>query len=211
MQKEQVLKILLMGPQGSGKGTQAEQLQEKLRIPTLSMGQLIRDEIAAGSDLGKKMKSNYDKGKLASDKDTAFLLKRRLDSDDINSGYILDGYPRDMSQYKEFNFDKPTHVIIINIPKHESLKRLGNRLTCDKTGKVYSMLDGFKAGGACPSGGKLFVRDDDTPEAIATRLKIYATETSRVLVEYEKRNLVQNVDGVGSIEEVTDRILDILI
>ena len=211
MKTQQKLKIFLMGPQGSGKGTQAEQLENKLKIPALSMGQLIRDEIASGSDLGKKMQVNYNKGAVASDQDTANLLKKRLDNDDIKNGYILDGYPRDMSQYGAFNFDLPTHVIILNIPKQESLKRLGNRLTCDKTGKVYSMLDGHKEGDVCESGGKLYVRDDDTPEAIGTRLKIYATETSRVIAEYEKQNLISNVDGVGTIEEVTDRILDILI
>lgn len=211
MPEEKVLKILLMGPQGSGKGTQAEQLQEKLRIKAISVGQLIRDEIATGSELGKKMHAKIVDGNLVSDQDAALLLKQRLEKPDIKDGYIVDGYPRDMAQYKVFDFDTPTHVIVINIPKHESLKRLGNRLTCDKTGKVYSKLEGFKEGDSCASGGKLFVRDDDTPEAIATRLKIYATETSRVIVEYEKKNLVQNVDGVGTIEEITDRILDILI
>ncbi len=200
-----------MGPQGSGKGTQAEKLSEKLRIPALSMGQLIRDEIATGSEIGKKMQDIIVDGNLVSDKDAAFILKRRLEKPDVKKGYILDGYPRDMSQYKVFNFDKPTHVIILNIPKHESLKRLGNRLTCDKTGKVYSMLDGYKDGDKCKCGGKFFVRDDDTPEAIGTRLKIYGTETSRVIAQYEKKNLVKNVDGVGKIEVVTDRILDILI
>lgn len=211
MKNLNALKILIMGPQGSGKGTQAEKLQEKLKLPALSMGQLIRDEIATGSELGKKMQDIIVKGNLVSDQDAAFVLKRRLEKPDVKSGYILDGYPRDMSQYNAFDFDTPTHVIVLNIPKHESLKRLGNRLTCDKTGKVYSMLDGYKEGDSCPSGGKLFVRDDDNPKAIGTRLKIYATETSRVLAEYEKKNLIKNVDGVGTIDEVSERILDILI
>jgi len=201
-------KILLMGPQGSGKGTQAEILSEQLGIPAFGMGQLIRDEMRAGSEEGQTLKAIVERGDLVSDEAAAHLLKLRLAKPDTQNGYILDGYPRNIEQYRAFDFDTPTHVLVIDIPRDESLKRLGGRVTCKTCGKVGSMNDGIQPGDVCPCGGEWYQRADDTPEAITRRLEIYENDTQPVIDIYG--DLVHHVDGVGSIEEVTERLNEAL-
>lgn len=201
-------KVILFGPQGSGKGTQAHLLSEEFDIPTFSMGQLIRDEIAMGSELGQRFAPIVEEGKLIADTDAAALLKKRLALPDVQNGYILDGFPRDRAQAKAFDFDRPTHIIIIHIPHDISLDRLKGRLTCDKTGKIYSTKDGYKAGDPSPDGGILFVRKDDVPEAIEKRLQIYQTETFAVIDEYVRTGVpIHHVDGLGTVEEVEARLI----
>jgi adenylate kinase len=198
-----------MGPQGSGKGTQAELMARELGIPTFGMGQLIRDEIATGSELGKKLYDIILPGNLVSDVDAANLLKLRLVKPDTARGYILDGYPRNIAQYNQFTFDIPTHAIVIDIPREESLKRLGGRLTCRVCNKVGAMKDGLKIGERCAAcGGEWYQRADDTPDAIARRLEIYKNDTQAVIEKYSQ--IVLRVDGVGTIEEVWDRIKKVL-
>lgn len=199
-----------MGPQGSGKGTQAQRLSAQLHIPFFGTGQLIREEVVSGSDLGKKLNEIILKGELISDVDAAFLVKRRLEKPDAKNGYILDGYPRNLSQYAAFDFDTPTQVIVIEIPTNESLKRLGGRLTCRACNKVASLWSGLKPGDPCACGGKWVQRDDDTPEAIMRRLQIYAKDTAPVIAEYKKKGIVYAVDGVGSEDAVLERIMRIL-
>lgn len=201
-------KILLMGPQGSGKGTQAEKLAAQLDIPAFGMGQLLRDEIASGSELGQKFEGILKRGDLVSDMDAAEMLKCRLAKPDTQSGYILDGYPRNLSQYAAFDFDTPTYVIIIDVPRDESLKRLGGRLTCRACNKVGSMADGIRPGDRCACGGEWYQRSDDTPAAIERRLEIYEKDTAPVIEKYGA--LVRHIDGVGSVEEVFERIVDVL-
>lgn len=203
-------KILLMGPQGSGKGTQAEKLSSKLEIPFFGTGQLIREEVASGSEFGQKLNAIILRGELISDVDAAFLLKRRLAQPDAQHGYILDGYPRNLSQLAAFDFDMPTHVIVIDIPREESLKRLGGRLTCRVCNKVGSVSDGIKPGDKCGCGGEWYQRDDDTPSAITRRLEIYEKDTAPVIAEYAKQGIVYHVDGMGSIEQIFERIVEAL-
>lgn len=203
-------KVLLMGPQGCGKGTQAEKLSYTFNIPAFGTGQLIREEVASGSEFGQKLNEIILKGDLISDVDAAYLLKRRLEKPDTQNGYILDGYPRNLSQFAAFDFDTPTHVVVIDVPREESLKRLGGRLTCRSCNKVASVNDGLKAGDVCPCGGQWYQRDDDTPEAITRRLEIYEKDTSPVIAEYQKKGIVHHVDGMGDIEDVFGRILNTL-
>lgn len=203
----------MMGPQGSGKGTQATRLSTKLNIPAFGTGQLIREEVASGSEFGAKLKEIILKGELISDIDAAVLLKRRLAQPDTANGYLLDGYPRNLSQWRAFDFDTPTHVIVIEIPREESLKRLGGRLTCRGCDKVGNISDGIKPGDPCDCGttkGEWYQREDDTPAAIERRLDIYKNDTAPVIAEYEKRGIVKRVDGVGTIEEVFGRILQVI-
>ncbi len=199
-------KIFIMGPQGSGKGTQAELLSKKLGIPAFAMGQLIRDEAATGSELGKKIDEIINRGELVSDKDAANLLKLRLAKPDVKNGYILDGYPRNMEQFNAFDFDAPTHVVLIEIPRDISLKRLSNRLTCSACSKIGRTKDGIKAGDACDCGGKWHQRVDDKPEAIERRLEIYEKDTAPVIAQYDDKGIVYRVDGAGDIEEVNARV-----
>lgn len=199
-------KILIAGPQGSGKGTQAERLAVKLGIPALSMGQLLRDEVAAGTELGNRMKAAVEGGGLVPESIAAEILKGRLAKPDVTGGYILDGYPRSLGQLSYFTFDTPTHVIVLDVPREESLRRLTHRLTCTKCGAVANELDGRVKGDTCACGGLFEKRKDDVPEAIERRLGIYANETTPVLNEFGKRGSLRHVDGVGSIPLVTERI-----
>ncbi len=207
---DEQFKILIMGPQGSGKGTQGALLSKEFDISVFGAGQLIREEIASGSEFGQKLHDIVLSGDLVSDVDAAELLKRRLGKSDTHNGYLLDGYPRNLGQMAKFNFDKPTHVIVIEIPKEESLKRLGGRLTCRPCDNITSTVLAVKAGDPCPCGGLWYQREDDTPEAIEHRLSIYEHDTAPVIAEYEKLGIVRRVDGVGTIEEVHDRIKQFL-
>lgn len=196
-----------MGPQGSGKGTQAQKLSEELNIPALSMGQLLRDEVATGSDLGSEIKALIDVGSLVPDTMAADVLQKRLNQDDTKNGYILDGYPRNQAQLSVFDFDTPTHVIVIDVPRDESLKRLGGRLTCSTTGRIFAMSEGYKPGDECEDGGELIQRVDDTPDAINKRLDIYENETLPIISHFEEMGIVHKIDGVGSVADIYSRIM----
>ena len=203
---DETWKIIILGPQGSGKGTQAERLSKRLGVPALAMGQLCRDAVASQSEIGKQIDAVVKRGELISDQIAATLLAARLKYPDVEGGYVLDGYPRNMDQYAAFTFDTPSHVLVIEIPREESLKRLGGRLTCDPCGKVYASSGGYKIGDACVCGGKLFQRNDDTPEAIGKRLDIYEHDTRPVIETFEARALARRIDGAGSVDEVGARI-----
>lgn len=201
------MKLILLGPQGSGKGTQAEKLAELLVIPALSMGQLLREEVAAGGELAEIIRHSTQTGVLVNDQIAAKVLKARITKPDTESGYILDGYPRNISQFKAFTFDEPTHVVIIGLSDEEAVRRLGGRLTCTVCGKITSVTAGASEGDPCPCGqGAFRQREDDTEESILRRLKIYKDETLPVIEEYEKRGIVRHLDGSGSIDEVFELV-----
>ncbi|MBU4315520.1 adenylate kinase [Patescibacteria group bacterium] len=179
-------KILILGPQGSGKGTQAQLLAEKLGLPALSMGQLLRDEVCSESILGQKIKDIIDQGELVSDDIALDVLKIRIQKQDAEDGYILDGYPRNLAQYQTFkNFDVPTALIVITVPKEETLKRLLKR----------AEIEG---------------RSDDNKETILKRLDIYHQDTEPIIEEYRKIGIVKEIDGIGTVEEVASRICQVL-
>lgn len=203
-------KILLIGPQGSGKGTQAELLSRYLGIPAFAMGQLLRDEVAAQTAIGERVRAILDRGDLVSDTVAAEVLQHRLAKSDTKQGYILDGYPRNMDQYAVFTFDVPTHVFVLEVPREESVKRLSGRLTCRLCDRVYSRFDGHKEGEACACGGKLMVRSDDTEEAINRRLDVFEHDTRPVIQAYEQRGLVHRINGVGSVEDIQQQLIQAL-
>ncbi len=205
-----IYKILMFGPQGCGKGTQAELLSKELNIPAFGMGQLLRDEVASVSEIGLKIDGILKSGNLVSDLVAAEVLQARLKRPDVANGYILDSYPRNMEQYGMFTFDEPTHAIVIEVPRDESLRRLSGRLTCAVCGKVYSVNDGFKEGDACTCDGKMLRRDDDTEAAILRRLEIYDNDTTPMLSRFDERGILCRVDGVGTVAEVQERILIML-
>ena len=176
-------KILMLGPQGSGKGTQASLLAARLHVPALSMGQLLRDEIGSGSALGKDIDAIINgQGRLVPDQTAAEVLKRRLDEADAANGYVLDGYPRNAAQYHVSRaIVQPTHVLLIDVPRQESLARLSKR-------------------------AKVEGRVDDTDELINTRLKVYEDETKPILDEYRREGVLYEINGMGSVEDVASRI-----
>jgi len=177
-------KILILGPQGSGKGTQAQLLAGKLGVPAVSMGQLIRDVDGQEGPYAEEARKAIETGALVSDEVALELLKARLAKGDAQGGYIIDGYPRNLNQYAVYNeFDTPTAVLLIDVPREESMVRLVKR----------AELEG---------------REDDTPDVIGNRLKIYEEETMPVVGEYQKQGVMKEVSGLGSREEVEARVAE---
>ncbi|MFA5946265.1 MAG: nucleoside monophosphate kinase [Patescibacteria group bacterium] len=175
-------RILILGPQGCGKGTQAAKLSEFLGIPYLSMGHLLREEAKGEGELAQQVRSVVETGNLVSDVIAEAVLRKRLMQPDVADGYILDGFPRNFEQMRAFSgFEQPTAVIVIDIPRRESRARLEKR----------AVLEG---------------RTDDTPEVIEKRLTIYSTDTVPIIEEYRKQGIVREVDGMGTIDEVAERI-----
>jgi len=179
-------KILILGPQGSGKGTQANVLSEKLGIPALSMGQLLREEKTSGSEMGEEIASYIDQGTLVPDELTTRVFKKRLEADDVKNGYIIDSFPRFMEQYESSkSFFEPTAVIALLVPEDVSVERMKERAAKEQ-------------------------RVDDTPEAMRKRLQWSVEKTRPVIEAYQKEGVCHIVDGVGTIEEVAQRIDDAL-
>ena len=203
-------KILLIGPQGSGKGTQAELLSEKLGIPAIAMGRLLRQEVATGSKLGQEIDALINDGQLVSDEMTDQLIRQWIKDTDISKGWILDGFPRRENQLDMFlKIDQPTHAVLIDLDDEIAIDRLSARRTCFDCGKVYNLkFNPPEKEGLCECGGKLQQREDDTPEAIAERLKIYHQDTEPLLDRYKEMGILVKVDGRPGIKEVQESIIN---
>jgi len=210
-----MLKILLLGPQGSGKGTQGKLLAEKLGIPLISAGALWRAEIARGTALGRQVEEILRQGKLAPDNLTAQVVRARLSRNDAQNGFILDGYPRNRAQYDLLGeFLAPTHVMALTLSDHDALKRMTGRLVCTKCGTnyhvVYAPPKESRGEGLwhCDEDGvPLTSRDDDKPEAVSQRLQIYHTETEPVIELYRARGILHEIDASSAIEKVQEDIV----
>ncbi len=205
------MRIVLFGPQSSGKGTQAKILKEKLTLPHISTGDIFRDNIARGTELGKKVKAILDAGTLVPDKITDEIVKRRLSGEDCKEGFILDGYPRNIAQAEALEkFSKVDVAVEIHIADAEAVKRLSNRRFCPKCGIIYNLytMPKPKNPKVCDhDGAALYQRDDDKPDAIKKRLEIYHQETEPLLEFYKKRGILKKVKGNQAIRKVTAGIL----
>ncbi|MDP3899866.1 MAG: adenylate kinase [bacterium] len=196
--------IIMFGPQGSGKGTQAKILSEKLNLPHISTGDLFREAIANNSELGKKVKEVMAHGNLVSDELTFELLRKRIEKDDCKRGFILDGYPRTMEQIRLLdNYVEVSKVIDVEIADEEALKRLANRRQDPETGKIYNLYTAPKPAEEIKH--RLLQREDDQPEAIIKRLKIYHQQADAVLKHYQ--DLTIKINGEQKIDEVAADIL----
>jgi len=206
-------KLILLGPPASGKGTQAEILAEKLNIPTISMGQLLRDEVKQQTETGKQVEKIMEAGELVSNDLTNKILWQRLKKEDCKNGFILDGFPRIRIQARfldeKQDIDK---VIWVNISDEVVMKRLSGRRTCVKCGDVYHIKFNLpKKENVCDEcGGKLIQREDDTQEGIHKRLKIYHSETEEVVIYYREKGILVEVDGEKKIEKVASEIENFL-
>jgi len=212
------MNIILLGPPGAGKGTQAKRMIERYGIPQISTGDMLRAALKAGTPLGLEAKKYMDKGALVPDAVVVGLVKERIQEDDCRKGYMLDGFPRNVSQaetldgmLKELG-QKIDHVVCIEVPDQELIQRLTGRRTCRECGAGYHvMFDPPKKDGVCDKcGGQLYQRDDDNEATVTSRLKVYADQTKPLIEYYEKQGKLRKVDGMGSIDEIFERIKAVL-
>ncbi len=211
--------IVLMGPPGGGKGTQARLLHDRLHIPHLSTGEMLREEARSGSELGQKIKELIDKGNFVPDEMSISLISQKLDSEECSKGFILDGFPRTVPQAMALDKmmkdrDLKLDVVIeIQVPDEYVIERIVGRYMCATCGTMYH--DKFKqpkVPGRCDvCGGTKFVRrEDDNYETVVSRLRKYRAVTAPVLPYYEERGLLVCVDGTGSIETVCEKIKKVI-
>ena len=203
------MKIIFLGPPGAGKGTKAEIVAERLGIPTISTGAIIREAIKSGSPMGVEAKKFIDAGNLISDDVVIGIVKERLAKSDCKRGFILDGFPRTVSQAIALNdmgviIDR---VVFIDVPDEIIFDRMSGRRVCQKCGATYHVTDHpSKAGDFCEKcGGELIVRSDDAPEVVHSRLEVYHTTTEPLYDYYVAQGNLVTVDGLGSVEETIAR------
>lgn len=207
------MRIVLLGAPGSGKGTQAQKLQAKYQVPQVSSGDLLRDAVARGTELGLKAKAVMDAGQLVSDDIVLGLIRDRLSRPDAANGFILDGFPRNIEQANSLAemleaLNQPLEAVLLLDVKAESLiQRLAGRRVCPKCGTVYninSMAPG--ATGCSKDGTELQQRPDDNEEVIAKRLEVYKNQTQPLVEHYSKLGLLRVVAGEGEFDEVFERM-----
>lgn len=204
------LNLIFLGAPGSGKGSVAKQLILDLKIPHISTGDILREEIKKGSDLGKKVQSIVSSGALVDDKTVADIIDKRILEKDCSHGFMLDGYPRTINQAKllqeimEKQKKKINAVISLNVPDGTIIKRLSGRFSCSNCGTQYNIytLTPPKKSGICDScGGKLIQRADDNLETVKKRLEIYKKDTQPLIDYYKEIHLLKEVTADGKIEE----------
>jgi adenylate kinase len=206
-------RLVLLGRQGAGKGTQCVRLSRHYVVPHISTGDMLRAAVREGTEMGLKAKAIMDRGELVSDEVMGGVVNERLDRDDTRyRGYILDGFPRTVGPAELLASITPTEpldlVIDQGVPPDVVLERLASRRVCSDCGVNYSVATPPKYGWVCDNcGGDVVQRADDTPEAIQKRLDIYERETAPLIAWYADRGLLAEVDGLGSAEEVTLRLI----
>ena len=209
------MRCLIMGAPGAGKGTYAEGIKKHFGIPHISTGEIFREAIASGSEMGLLAKKLIDKGNLVPDDITNAVVKERLQREDCKNGFLLDGYPRTMPQaiafdemLKEFNI-KLDVVINIDVASEVIISRIVNRRTCPKCRRGYNIVSlKPKKEGVCDDcGTALVTRKDDNEETIKSRLEVYERQTKPLINYYKDQNLLLNIDGSGSISEITKNII----
>ena len=213
------MNLILMGPPGAGKGTQSQRIEKTHGIVQLSTGDMLRAEVASGSDLGKEAKEVMESGGLVSDDLIIAMISSRIDQDDCKKGFILDGFPRTTPQAEALDTMltekglKIEHVIEMKVDDEAMVKRITGRFTCAECGAGYH--DEFqkpeKEGVCDQCGGADFTRrDDDNAETVRARLKAYHEQTAPILSYYEKKGAMKSVDGMATIDEVTEQLNAIL-
>ena len=208
------MKLILLGPPGAGKGTQAEILNKKLGIPTISTGNILRAAVKNGTPVGLKAKEYMDAGKLVPDEVIIGVISERLAEADCQNGFILDGVPRTIPQAEALekagiSFDA---VVSIEISDEEIVERMAGRRVCTACGAPYHVKNmPPKVEGVCDAcGGKLVARADDKPEVVRDRLQVYHKETAPLKDFYAARNLLKTVDNQPTVAETTTAILNAL-
>ena len=212
------MRLVLVGPPGAGKGTQAQFIASHFAVPKISTGDIFRANVSEGTDLGLEAKKYMDAGDLVPDEVTIGMVTDRLTHDDATEGFLLDGFPRNVHQAEvldELLAAKGAAVDVVLelvVDDDEVVRRLSGRRTCRRCGHVWHLdFDPPATAGQCDRcGGELFQRDDDSEDTIRHRLEVYADQTSPLIGYYGDRGLLRGVDAAGPVEDVTERAINAL-
>jgi adenylate kinase len=206
--------LVLLGPPGSGKGTQGERLQEDLRLPYYATGDILRAAVRDKTELGRSAKEYMDRGDLVPDEVIVGVIAERIDSAEAADGFLLDGFPRTTPQAEALDAKLEelgravTAVLLIDVPDEEVVRRLGGRRTCVENGHVFHVeFNPPEREGICDiDGSELIVRDDDEPEVIRKRLRTYHEKTEPLVDYYDQRSVLRRIDGTATPDEVGEEI-----
>ena len=212
------MRIVLLGPPGAGKGTQAQYLTQRLHIPKISTGEMLRDEAERGTPLGQEAKRFTDQGHLVPDNVIIDMVEERLKRPDADNGYLLDGFPRTITQARSFDralFQQGVRldgVVDIQVPDEEIVRRISSRLVCPCCHRAYHLIDRppLREGRCDDDGCELTQRGDDSAETVRERLRVYRQRTEPVLEWYGAKDKLIQIPGMGPVTEVTDNILNAL-
>lgn len=209
------MKIIMLGAPGAGKGTQAKKITAKYNIPHISTGDIFRANIRSGTELGKKAKTYMDQGLLVPDELTVNPVVDRVQQEDCQNGYVLDGFPRTIPQAEAFDKaltdlgEKIDYAINIEVPDENIVKRMSGRRACIGCGATYHIVHApAKVENVCDTcGGELILRDDDKPETVLKRLTVYHEQTKPLINYYTDKNILVEVDGTVDLEDVFKAIV----
>ena len=212
------MKIIMLGAPGAGKGTQAKMLAEKYKIPHISTGDIFRANIKNGTELGRQAKEYMDKGLLVPDELTVKILLDRVAQDDCKNGYVLDGFPRTIPQAEVLDEaltklgEKIDFAVNVDVPDENIVKRMSGRRACLKCGATYHIehIPPKKEGICDICGSELVLRDDDKPETVLNRLKVYHDQTQPLIDFYTAKGVLKTVDGTQDMKDVFNAIVSIL-
>lgn len=208
------MRVILLGPPGAGKGTQAKMLSERYEVPQISTGDILRAAVAAGTPLGKEAKAYMDRGGLVPDEVVIGIVRDRLAEPDCRGGYLLDGFPRTVAQaealtrmLRDLGAPLPS-VVNLNVAERELVRRLSGRRTCQGCGELFHVeFHPPRVEGTCDKcGGTLIQREDDREETIRRRLQVYREQTEPLIGYYKTQGLLKTVNGLGETGEIFGRI-----
>jgi len=209
------MRLVLVGPPGAGKGTQAQFISAHLGVPKISTGDLFRANVSQGTELGMQAKKFMDAGDLVPDEITIGMVRDRLGEDDARQGFLLDGFPRNVPQARTLDeilkdVSTPLDVVLeLVVDDDEVVRRLSGRRTCRNCGHIWHLdFDPPSNEGICDiCGGELFQRDDDMPETVRHRLEVYYEQTSPLVGYYAEAGILVGIDAMGPVDDVTDRAI----
>jgi adenylate kinase len=212
------VRLVLVGPPGAGKGTQAQFISSNLSIPKISTGDIFRYNVSTGTELGRQAKAFMDRGDLVPDEVTIGMVSSRLQEDDAQVGFLLDGFPRNVPQAETLKkmlaeWEQKLDIVLeLVVDDDEVVRRLSGRRTCRKCGRIWHVVfDPPARAGLCDDcGGELFQRDDDKEGTIRHRLDVYAQQTRPLIAYYADEGILLGIDATGPVEEITDRAMSAL-